>query len=63
MHLTLQLINSGKTFSFVPIPEDQLPKMIMERFNLLLSERWRGANGLSDAEEGGGRGNTYGTGG
>ena len=36
MHSTLQLISFYKTFGFVPIPEDQLPRMIRERFNLLL---------------------------
>ena len=32
MHSTLQLISFYKTFGFVPIPEDQLPKMIKDRF-------------------------------
>jgi hypothetical protein len=32
MHSTLQFIGFYKTFSFVPIPEDQLPTMIRERF-------------------------------
>ena len=36
MHSTLQLISFYKTFGFVPLPEDQLPKMIRDRFNLLL---------------------------
>ena len=31
MHSTLQLISFYKTFGFVPLPEDQLPKMIRER--------------------------------
>ena len=31
MHSTLQLISFYKAFGFVPIPEDQLPKMIWER--------------------------------
>ncbi|MCX6699483.1 MAG: hypothetical protein NTV68_06085 [Methanomicrobiales archaeon] len=36
MHPTLQLISFYKTFGFVPIPEDQLPRMIRERFHLPL---------------------------
>ena len=33
---TLQLISFYKTFGFVPIPEDRLPRMIRERFHLPL---------------------------
>ena len=36
MHSTLQLISFYKTFCFVPIPEDPLPQMIRDRFNLQL---------------------------
>ena len=38
MHSTLQLISFYKTFGFVPIPEDQLPKMIRERFLFCFGE-------------------------
>ena len=35
---TLQLISFYKTFGFVPIPEDQLPRMIRERFLFCFGE-------------------------
>ena len=38
MHSTLQLISFYKTFGFVPIPEDQLPKMIKDRFIFCFGE-------------------------
>ncbi len=38
MHSTLQLISFYKTFGFVPIPEDQLPRMIRERFLFCFGE-------------------------
>jgi GNAT superfamily N-acetyltransferase len=38
MHSTLQLISFYKTFGFVPIPEDQLPRMIRERFIFCFGE-------------------------
>jgi N-acetylglutamate synthase-like GNAT family acetyltransferase len=38
MHSTLQLISFYKTFGFVPIPEDQLPKMIGDRFLFCFGE-------------------------
>jgi len=38
MHSTLQLIIFYKTFGFVPIPEDQLPTMIRERFLFCFGE-------------------------
>ena len=41
MHSTLQLISFYKTFGFAPIPEDQLPRMIRERFHLPLRRNGR----------------------
>jgi len=38
MHSTLQLISFYKTFGFVPIAEDQLPKMIRERLLFCFGE-------------------------
>jgi len=38
MHSTLQLISFYKTFGFVPIPEDQLPQMIRDRFLFCFGE-------------------------
>jgi N-acetylglutamate synthase-like GNAT family acetyltransferase len=38
MHSTLQLISFYKTFGFVPLPEDQLPRMIRERFLFCFGE-------------------------
>jgi N-acetylglutamate synthase-like GNAT family acetyltransferase len=38
MHSTLQLIGFYKPFGFVPIPEDQLPTMIRERFLFCFGE-------------------------
>jgi GNAT superfamily N-acetyltransferase len=38
MHSTLQLISFYKTYGFVPIPEDQLPRMIRERFLFCFGE-------------------------
>jgi len=51
MHSTLQLISFYKTFGFVPIPEDQLPRMIRERFHLALRRDGR-VQRLPDAEGG-----------
>jgi len=53
MHSTLQPISVYMTFGFVPIPEDQLSRMIRERFNMLLLAKWRG---VSSAQCGGMRG-------
>jgi hypothetical protein len=52
MQSTLQLINFYKTFGFVPLPEDQLPRMIRERFHLPL-RRDGGVQRLPHAEGGG----------
>ena len=41
MHSTLQLISCYKTFGFVPIPEDQLSKVIRDRFLLPLRRNGR----------------------
>jgi len=38
MHSTLQLISFYRTFGFVPIPKDQLPTMIRERFLFCFGE-------------------------
>jgi GNAT superfamily N-acetyltransferase len=38
MHSTLQLISFYKTFGFVPIPKDPLPKMIKDRFIFCFGE-------------------------
>jgi N-acetylglutamate synthase-like GNAT family acetyltransferase len=48
---TLQLISFYKTFGFVPIPEDQLPRMIRERFHLPL-RRDGGVQRMPHAEGG-----------
>ena len=40
---TLQHINFYKTFGFVPIPEDQLPKDDQVAVPLAASARWPGA--------------------
>ncbi|NTV00520.1 MAG: GNAT family N-acetyltransferase [Methanoregulaceae archaeon] len=38
IHSTLVLISFYKTFGWVPIPEDQLPRSIKERFNFCFGE-------------------------
>jgi N-acetylglutamate synthase-like GNAT family acetyltransferase len=36
MHSTLELVSFYRTFGFVPIPEEELPPTILERFNFAL---------------------------
>jgi N-acetylglutamate synthase-like GNAT family acetyltransferase len=38
MHSTLELVSFYRTFGFEPIPEDQLPPTIHERFNFALGD-------------------------
>jgi len=54
LHSTLQLISFYKTFDFVPIPEDQLPRMIRERFLFCFGEM-AGCNVCPMRREVGGR--------